>query len=121
MMLQQEKPDDFVIATGKQFSVRDFVILAAKEIGVTLRFEGQGVSERGIVVSVQGDKAPAVNVGDVILEVDPRYFRPSEVENLLGDSTKAKQKLGWVPEISIETMVKEMMEHDMAVLPNNSF
>ena len=114
MMLQQEQPDDFVIATGKQYSVREFVVLAAKEIGVTLRFEGEGVSERGIVAAIEGDKAPALHVGDVILQVDPRYFRPAEVETLLGDPTKAKEKLGWIPEISLEEMIAEMMASDLA-------
>jgi GDPmannose 4,6-dehydratase len=114
MMLQQDQPDDFVIATGKQYSVREFVVLAAKEIGVTLHFEGEGVSECGIVSEIEGDKAPALHVGDVILQVDPRYFRPAEVETLLGDPTKAKEKLGWVPEISLEEMIAEMMESDLA-------
>ena len=113
MMLQQDAPDDFVIATGKQYSVREFVVLAAKEIGVTLRFEGEGVSERGIVASVEGDKAPGVKKGDVILKIDPRYFRPAEVETLLGDPTKAKEKLGWVPEITLQEMVAEMMASDL--------
>ena len=102
-----------MIATGKQYSVREFVVLAAKEIGVTLRFEGEGVSERGIVASVEGDKAPGVKKGDVILKIDPRYFRPAEVETLLGDPTKAKEKLGWVPEITLQEMVAEMMASDL--------
>ena len=114
MMLQQSEPDDFVIATGKQYSVREFVVLAAKEIGVTLRFEGKGVSEQGIVASVIGNKAPAIKEGDVILKIDPRYFRPAEVETLLGDPTKAKDKLGWVPEISLQDMVMDMMESDLS-------
>ena len=115
MMLQQDAPDDFVIATGKQYSVREFVVLAAKEIGVTLRFEGEGVSECGIVASVEGDKAPGVKKGDVILKIDPRYFRPAEVETLLGDPTKAKKKLGWVPEITLQEMVAEMMSNDIGI------
>ena len=119
MMLQQDQPDDFVIATGKQYSVREFVVLAAKEIGVTLRFEGEGVSERGIVAGIEGDKAPALHVGDVILQVDPRYFRPAEVETLLGDPTKAREKLGWFPEISFEEMIAEMMESDLALVKGN--
>ena len=114
MMLQQSEPDDFVIATGKQYSVREFVVLAAKEIGVTLRFEGEGVSERGIVASVVGDKAPAIKEGDVILKIDPRYFRPAEVETLLGDPTKAKDKLGWEPEITLQEMVMDMMASDLS-------
>ena len=114
MMLQQDEPDDFVIATGKQYSVRDFVVSAARDIGLTLRFEGTGVEEYGVVASVDSDKTPAIKKGDVILKIDPRYFRPSEVETLLGDASKAKNKLGWVPEISFDDMVKEMMQYDYA-------
>jgi GDPmannose 4,6-dehydratase len=113
LMLQQEQPDDFVIATGVQYSVRDFVRLSARELGITLRFEGNGVEEKGIVESVSGDKAPAIKRGDVIVAVDPRYFRPTEVETLLGDPTKAKEKLGWVPEITLEEMVQEMVAYDL--------
>lgn len=113
LMLQQDEPDDYVIATGVQRSVRDFIQLAAKELGISLVFEGQGVDERGVVAAVAGDAAPAVKVGDVIVAVDPRYFRPAEVETLLGDPTKAKQKLGWQPEISLEEMVREMVAHDL--------
>jgi GDPmannose 4,6-dehydratase len=113
LMLQQEQPDDFVIATGVQYSVRDFVRLSARELGITLRFEGNGVEEKGIVESVSGDKAPAMKRGDVIVAVDPRYFRPTEVETLLGDPTKAKEKLGWVPEITLEEMVQEMVAYDL--------
>ena len=114
MMLQQSEPEDFVIATGKQYSVRDFVVLAAREIGVDLRFEGTGIEEYGVVASVDNNKAPAIKKDDVILKIDPRYFRPAEVETLLGDASKAKNKLGWVPEISFEDMVKEMIQHDYA-------
>lgn len=113
LMLQQDEPDDYVIATGVQRSVRDFIQLAARELGISLIFEGQGVDERGVVAAVAGDAAPAVKVGDVIVAVDPRYFRPAEVETLLGDPTKAKQKLGWQPEISLEEMVREMVAHDL--------
>lgn len=113
MMLQQDAPEDFVIATGKQISVREFIDLSAKELGITLRFEGEGVEERGIVESISGDKAPAVSVGDVLVSVDPRYFRPAEVETLLGDPTKAKEKLGWVPEITVEEMCAEMVAEDL--------
>jgi len=115
MMLQQDKPQDFVIATGKQHSVREFIIRAAKEIGVTLQFEGQGINEYGVVNSVVGDKAPAVKKGDIIIKVDPRYFRPTEVETLLGDPTKAKEILGWTPEISLEEMIAEMVAKDLVV------
>jgi len=113
MMLQQDKPDDFVIATGKQISVRAFVQMAALELGVELEFSGSGVDEVAKVVSISGDKAPALTVGDVVVQVNPRYFRPAEVETLLGDPTKAKQLLGWVPEITVEQMCAEMVAHDL--------
>lgn len=113
MMLQQEQPEDFVIATGKQISVREFVRMAAKEAGIMLEFSGQGVDEVATVVAVEGDNAPGVKVGDVIVKVDPRYFRPAEVETLLGDPTKAKEKLGWVPEITVEEMCEEMVASDL--------
>lgn len=113
MMLQQDEADDFVIATGKQISVRDFVRISAEELGITLRFEGNGVEEKGVVESVTGDDAPEVKKGDVIVSVDPRYFRPAEVETLLGDPTKAKQKLGWEPEITVQEMCAEMVAHDL--------
>ena len=113
MMLQQEAPDDFVIATGVQYSVRQFIEWSAAELGITLRFEGQGVDETAIVASIVGDKAPSLNVGDVIVKIDPRYFRPTEVETLLGDPTKAKQKLGWVPEITVQQMCAEMVASDL--------
>jgi GDPmannose 4,6-dehydratase len=114
MMLQQEVPDDFVIATGVQFSVRQFIDWSAAELGVTLKFEGQGVDETAIIISIIGDKAPALKVGDVIVRIDPRYFRPTEVETLLGDPTKAKEKLGWVPEITVQEMCAEMVASDLA-------
>ncbi len=113
MMLQQEKPEDFVIATGVQYSVRQFIEWSAKELGITLRFEGRGVDETAVVQSIEGDKAPALKVGDVIVRVDPRYFRPAEVEALLGDPTKAKEKLGWVPEITVQEMCAEMVREDL--------
>ncbi|PZO13360.1 MAG: GDP-mannose 4,6-dehydratase [Burkholderiales bacterium] len=114
MMLQQEKPEDFVIATGVQYSVRQFIDMAAKELGVTLRFEGEGVNEQAVVQSVVGDKAPALKPGQVIVKVDPRYFRPTEVETLLGDPSKAKATLGWVPQIALQEMVTEMVISDLA-------
>ncbi len=114
MMLQQDNPDDYVIATGKQISVREFVAMSAAEIGLTLRFEGKQQNEHAIVESISGDLAPAVSVGDRIVTVDPRYFRPAEVETLLGDPTKAKQRLGWEPEITVEEMCAEMIEADLA-------
>jgi GDPmannose 4,6-dehydratase len=113
MMLQQDAPDDFVIATGVQYSVRQFIKWSAAELGVSLKFEGHGINESAIVTSIIGDKAPALKVGDVIVRIDPRYFRPTEVETLLGDPTKAKEKLGWVPEITVQEMCAEMVLHDL--------
>lgn len=113
MMLQQDKPEDFVIATGKQYSVREFVCWTANELGITLRFVGDGIDEVGIVDRIVGEDAPALSVGDVIVRIDPRYFRPAEVETLLGDPTKAKQKLGWSPVISAQEMCAEMVAEDL--------
>ena len=113
MMLQQDNPEDFVIATGVQYSVREFIQWSAAELGIKLSFKGQGVEECAVVEDVAGDKAPAVKPGDVVLRIDPRYFRPAEVETLLGDPTKAKQKLGWVPEITAQEMCAEMVAEDL--------
>ena len=113
LMLQQDKPEDFVIATGVQFSVRTFIDRTAKELGIALAWEGEGVNEHGRVTCVNGDKAPAVKVGDVLVRIDPRYFRPAEVETLLGDPTKAKDKLGWVPKITLNEMIEEMVAYDL--------
>lgn len=113
LMLQQEQPDDFVIATGVQYSVRQFVEFAAAELGVTLRWEGTGVDEQGFVAALSGENAPALEVGQKIIAVDPRYFRPTEVETLLGDPGNARDKLGWVPKITFEEMVQEMMQTDL--------
>ncbi|SDI88298.1 GDP-mannose 4,6-dehydratase [Aliiruegeria lutimaris] len=113
MMLQQEAPEDFVIATGRQFSVRDFIIWTARGLGLEIRFEGEGVDEIGIVASVTGEDAPSVKSGEIILRIDPRYFRPAEVETLLGDPAKAKEKLGWVPEITAQEMCAEMVAEDL--------
>lgn len=113
MMLQQDKADDFVIATGKQISVREFVSLSAKEAGIELEFTGTGLDEVATVKSISGENAPAVKIGDVIVKVDPRYFRPAEVETLLGDPSKAKEILGWVPEITVEEMCAEMVDNDL--------
>lgn len=115
LMLQQDTPEDFVIATGVQYSVREFITWSAKELGITLRFEGSGVDEVGIVECVEGDNAPAVKAGDVIVKIDPRYFRPAEVETLLGDPTRAKEKLGWTPEITVQEMCAEMVQEDLKV------
>ena len=113
MMLQQSKPQDFVIATGLQYSVREFITWTAAELGITLRFEGQGGDEKAFVAAVSGSKAPALKVGDCVVAVDPRYFRPPEVETLLGDPTKAKTELGWVPEITAQQMCAEMVTEDL--------
>jgi GDPmannose 4,6-dehydratase len=111
LMLQQEVAEDFVIATGVQYSVRQFVEFAASELGITLRFEGEGEKEVGIVAAITGDRAKA-KVGDVIVKVDPRYYRPTEVETLLGDPTRAREKLGWTPKTTLHELVKEMVEAD---------
>jgi GDPmannose 4,6-dehydratase len=113
MMLQQDTPEDFVIATGVQYSVRQFIQWSAAELGIELDFKGNGEGEQGIVTQIIGENAPALNVGDVIIKVDPRYFRPSEVETLLGDPSKAKTRLGWVPEITAQEMCVEMVQEDL--------
>jgi GDPmannose 4,6-dehydratase len=113
MMLQQDEPEDFVIATGKQYSVREFITWSAAELGITLGFSGTGAEEIATVTALEGHQAPGLAVGDVILRIDPRYFRPAEVETLLGDPTKAKEKLGWVPEITTQEMCAEMVREDL--------
>jgi GDPmannose 4,6-dehydratase len=113
LMLQQEKPEDFVIATGVQYSVRQFIQWSAQELGISLRFEGEGLGEVAVVAHIDGQSAPGLTVGDVVMRVDPRYFRPTEVETLLGDPAKAKTKLGWVPEITVQEMCKEMVAADL--------
>jgi len=113
LMLQQDKPDDFVIATGLQYSVRTFINKTAEQLGIELAWKGEDVHEHGIVVSITGDKAPGLKIGDVIVKIDPRYFRPAEVETLLGDPTKAKKKLGWTPRITLDEMIEEMVAHDL--------
>jgi GDPmannose 4,6-dehydratase len=113
MMLQHDKPQDFVIATGQQYSVRDFVTWAAADLGLTLSFEGEGLEEVARIVRVAGRSAPWAKPGDVILRVDPQYFRPAEVETLLGDATLAQEKLGWVPEITARQMCTEMVAADL--------
>lgn len=113
MMLQQDAPKDYVIATGVQYSVRQFIEKSAAQLGVTLRFEGQGVNEVAVVAAIAGDKAPALKVGDVVVRVDPHYFRPAEVETLLGDPSLAKKDLGWIPQITLDEMVQEMVASDL--------
>jgi len=120
LMLQQEQADDFVIATGNQISVRDFVILAAREIGVELRFDGSGIDEVGVAISVDTEKAPEIKEGDVVVKVDSRYFRPAEVETLLGDPTKAQEKLAWQPEITVQELCAEMVANDVAAAKRDS-
>jgi len=109
-----------VIATGVQYSVRDFVTKAAAQLGVTLAFVGQGEQEQAIVAGITGADAPALKVGQVIVKVDPRYYRPAEVETLLGDPAKAKADLGWVPEITLDEMVAEMVANDLAGAKQNA-
>lgn len=113
MMLQQEQAEDFVIATGKQISVREFVRMSAKEAGIIVEFSGQGVDEIATVIAVDNEFSPHVNIGDIIVRVSTKFFRPAEVETLLGDPSKAKQKLGWIPEITVEEMCAEMVASDI--------
>jgi len=112
MMLQEDTPDDFVIATGLQYSVREFIKWSARELGLEISFSGNGIDEIATIENIDGDLAPALKVGDVIMKIDPRYFRPAEVETLLGDPSKAKNKLGWVPEITAQEMCAEMVIED---------
>jgi len=127
MMLQQDEPDDFVIATGQQCSVREFVVVAARALGIELEFRGEGVGEQAVVTNVSGADAPGVSVGDVIVKVDERYFRPTEVETLLGDPSKARREMGWEPAVTVETLIEEMVREDLeranrgAVLLENGF
>jgi GDPmannose 4,6-dehydratase len=112
LMLQQNQPEDFVIATGLQYTVREFIQKSAKQLGITLRFEGKAQVEKAIVAAIEGNKAPALKVGDVLMQIDPHYYRPTEVETLLGDPTNAKEKLGWAPEITLDQMIEEMVAYD---------
>ena len=114
MMLQQEKPDDFVIATGIQYSVRNFITWVANDLGIEIEFSGKGIDEIATVTKVNNEISPSINVGDIIMRIDPRYFRPAEVETLLGDPSKAKEKLGWIPEITVQEMCSEMVAYDLA-------
>lgn len=121
LMLQQEQPEDFVIATGVQYSVREFIRWSAAELGITLKFVGNALEEQGIVEAISGDKAPEIKSGDIIVRVDPRYFRPAEVETLLGDPSKAKEKLGWSTEITVQQMCAEMVSEDLKVAQRHAF
>ena len=112
LMLQQNEPEDFVIASGKQHSVREFITWAAADLGITIEFTGSGIDEIGTAAQVEGALAPHIAVGDVILRIDPKYFRPAEVDALLGDPIKAKEKLGWVPEITARELCREMVQAD---------
>ena len=113
-MLQQDKPEDFVIATGVQHSVREFVVAAAGELGMKIRWEGKGAREVGVVDATRGKKQTTSSPGKVIVRVDPRYLRPTEVETLVGDASKARAKLGWIPKTSFSDLVIEMAEADLA-------
>ncbi len=113
MMLQQDVPDDFVVATGLQYSVREFICWTANELGLSLEFKGKGVEEIGVISAINNNNCPTLSVGDVIIRIDKRYFRPTEVETLLGDPTKAKQVLGWEPEITAKEMCVEMVASDL--------
>jgi GDPmannose 4,6-dehydratase len=113
MMLQRETPEDYVIASGQQITVRDFITRAAKALGITLEFRGQGLDEKGVVVTADKDIAPAIKPGDVIVVIDPGYFRPAEVETLLGDARKAQRELGWEPEYSLDQLISEMAASDL--------
>ncbi len=120
LMLQQKTPEDFVIATGKQYSVRQFIEWSASELGLVLEFSGEGVEEFAIVREVVGDKAPALKAGDIVMRINPRYFRPAEVDTLLGDPSKAKQKLGWEPETSVQDLCAEMVAEDLEIARRNA-
>ncbi|MDU8945232.1 GDP-mannose 4,6-dehydratase [Ovoidimarina sediminis] len=115
MMLQQDTAEDFVIATGVQHSVREFITWSAQELGIELRFEGTGIDEIAVVEAVRSNAAPAVKPGDVVMRIDPRYFRPAEVETLLGDPKKARETLGWEPEITVQEMCAEMVAEDLSI------
>ena len=127
MMLQQDQPEDFVIATGVQYSVRQFIQWSAEELGITLKFEGSAEEEIATVIAIRGNKSPGMKIGDVIVKIDSRYFRPTEVETLMGDPSKAKAKLGWIPEITVRQLCCEMIENDLkqaqqhALLKSNGF
>ena len=118
MMLQQKNPHDFVIATGKQYSVREFINWSAKALGITIKFNGSGLKEVGTVVGIEGDKALNLQIGQEIIKIDQRYFRPAEVDSLIGNPTKAKEMLGWEPIITVQEMCEEMVESDYLISKN---
>jgi GDPmannose 4,6-dehydratase len=123
MMLQQEQPDDFVIATGKQYSVRQYIEMSATELGISIKWQGNGIHETGLIDEsspILRTEQKNLKAGDTIFRIDPRYFRPTEVESLLGDPSKAKEKLGWVPEISVQEMCKEMVAYDLEQAKQNA-
>jgi GDPmannose 4,6-dehydratase len=113
LILQQKEPDDYVIATGHQYSVREFVELAFRELGIGMSWKGKGLKEKGIVSSMTSASSCPFRKGDTVVEVDPRYFRPTEVETLLGNAAKARRKLGWKPEVSFKELVAEMVSEDL--------
>ena len=121
MMLQQEVPKDYVIATGHQHSVRDFIYLSACELGIKLKFEGEGLNEIGIVEAIEGSFAPAISPGDIIVRIDPRYYRPTEVDSLLGDASKARSELGWAPETNVQQLCAEMVREDLILAQRDAF
>ena len=120
LMLQQEKPDDYVIASGVQFSVRQFIIWAAEDLGIQLRFEGEGINEVGIVDKLENKEYKSLKEGNTIIRIDPSYYRPTEVESLLGNPAKAKKNLNWEPEISVRDMCREMVQEDLKIAKSNS-
>lgn len=121
LMLQQDVPEDFVIATGQQYSVREFIAWSAEELGIILRFEGEAADEKGVVEDVRGNMNCSVKRGDVIVRVDPRYFRPAEVDSLLGDASKAMAALSWQPEVSARELCAEMVAADLERARRHAF
>lgn len=121
MMLQQEVPEDYVIATGIQYSVRQFVIWSAQELGITLEFTGEGLDEVGVIKKIHGKKEYKIKAGDIIVRIDPRYYRPAEVDTLLGDPSKAKEKLGWIPEVTAQEMCADMISIDLEIAKKQAF
>ncbi len=121
LMLQQETPEDFVISTGKTTKVRDFVEKAFNHIGVKIRFEGNGIDEKGIISEINNSELDFLNVDDVVVEIDPRYFRPTEVDLLIGDATKAKEKLGWEPKYSLDQLIKDMVDSDIKLFKKDEY